>query len=90
MRPKQVLTLWVRVDLKVIAMKEYSILPKALQLKSHHWMQFSLMPGHLEFFLEESYLNAGDMQCDRKITLYLKLFIIYFLTVIFKWILFYF
>ena len=35
MGPKQVLPLWVRVDLGVMVMKGYSIFPKAQRLESH-------------------------------------------------------
>ena len=36
MRPKWVLPLWVRVDLGVMLMKEYSIFPKTSELEPHH------------------------------------------------------
>ena len=38
MRPQQVLPLWVKVDLGVMAMKEYSTFPKIPGLESHHQM----------------------------------------------------
>ena len=43
MGPMQVLTRRVRVDPGLMAMKEYSILPKSLELKPHHQMQISVI-----------------------------------------------
>ena len=44
MRAKQILALRVRVDLGVMAMKEYCILPKSPELESHH--QIKTYPEH--------------------------------------------
>ena len=41
MWPLQVLSLRIRLDLKVIVMKEYTEFPKAPELEPHHQMQFS-------------------------------------------------
>ena len=43
MEPYQVLLLWVRVNLRVMAMKRNSIFPKAPRLEPHHQMQFSVI-----------------------------------------------
>ena len=43
MRSKQVLSLWVSVDLGVMAMKGYSILPRSPELEPHHQMKFSVI-----------------------------------------------
>ena len=43
MGPKQVLLLQVRVDLGVMAMKEYSTFPKAAELERHHQVRFSVI-----------------------------------------------
>ena len=43
MRPEQILPIRVRGDLRIIAMKEYSIFPKALVLDPHHLMLFSII-----------------------------------------------
>ena len=40
-------TIYVRVDLVVMAMKEYSKFPKAPGLEPHHQMQFSFIPRTL-------------------------------------------
>ena len=43
MGPQQVLPLWVRVDLEVMAIKGYSTLPKAPELELNHQMQYSII-----------------------------------------------
>ena len=45
MRPEQVLPFWVRVDLGVKAMKQYSTLHRPTELEPHHEIQFSVIPG---------------------------------------------
>ena len=40
MRSKEILPLWVRVDPSVMAMKGYSIFPKAPGLESYHLMVY--------------------------------------------------
>ena len=42
MRPQHILPLWVAVDLRVMAIKEYYILYRSPELESHHQMQFSV------------------------------------------------
>ena len=44
MGPKQVLPLWVKVDLGEIAMKRYFTLLRAPNLEPHHHMQFNVIP----------------------------------------------
>ena len=44
MGPKEVLPFWVKVDLRVMAMKVYSRLPRAAELNPHHQIQFSVIP----------------------------------------------
>ena len=39
----QVLTLWVRVDLGVMEMKTYPLLPRSPELEPHHLIQFRVM-----------------------------------------------
>ena len=46
MGPYQVLPLWFKVDVGVIAMKELSLIPIAPSLEPHHQMQFSVISGH--------------------------------------------
>ena len=41
---EQVLPLWVRVDLGVMAMKSYSTLPESPEVESRYQMQFSVTP----------------------------------------------
>ena len=43
MEPEQVLPLWVRVDLGVMAMKAYSTLPIFPELEPHYQVQFSVI-----------------------------------------------
>ena len=43
MGPYQVLTLCVKVNLRLMAMKEYSTLPRVLKLEPHHLIQFSVI-----------------------------------------------
>ena len=49
-RPGQELTLWIRMDLGVMAMKGYSTLPKLPELKPYHQMQFSVISRTPLFF----------------------------------------
>ena len=49
MRPEQILPLWFRLDLGVMAMKGYFTLPRAPELESHHHIQFSVIP-RISFF----------------------------------------
>ena len=49
MGPKQELLLQIRVDLGVMAMKQYSSLPKSQELQPHHQMQLSIIPKTLFF-----------------------------------------
>ena len=44
---KQVQPLQVRVDQRVMAMKEYSTFPKAPGLEPHYQMKFSVLPRTL-------------------------------------------
>ena len=46
----QVLPLWIKVDLGVMAMKGYFTFSKAPGLKPHHQMQFSAIPRKLDLF----------------------------------------
>ena len=46
MGPWQVLLLRACVSLGVVAMKEYSTLPKVIGLELHYRMQFRVMPGN--------------------------------------------
>ena len=48
----------VRADLRVIAMKGYSTQPKALRVKSHHQIQFSVIHRTLKIFVH--YYNKGS------------------------------
>ena len=41
--PQWVLSLWVRVNLRVMTMKGYFTFPKAPGLEPHHQMQFSII-----------------------------------------------
>ena len=50
MEPKQVLTVRVRVDLGVMAMKVYSTFLKASGLKPHYQIQFNVIPKTLVVF----------------------------------------
>ena len=43
MGPKQILLIWVRVDLRVIAMKGYCIFPKVPGMEPLHQMQFHVI-----------------------------------------------
>ena len=43
MGPEQVLPLGIRVDLAVMVMNEYSLLPKSPELELLYQMQFSIM-----------------------------------------------
>ena len=43
LRPKEVLSLQVRVNLGVMAMKRYSTLPRSPELKPYNQMQFSVI-----------------------------------------------
>ena len=47
MESKQILSFQVRVDLGIMAMKEYSTLPRSLELELLHQMQFSIIPRTL-------------------------------------------
>ena len=44
MEPKQELLFWVKVDLGVMAMKEYSMFPTSVGLEPHHQIQFCVIP----------------------------------------------
>ena len=44
---KQVLPLRIRVNVEVMAFKEYFILSRSPELEPHHQMQFSVMPEYL-------------------------------------------
>ena len=44
MGPEEILPLWVRVNLGVMAMKRYSILPKAPGPEPHYQIHFSVIP----------------------------------------------
>ena len=55
---QQVLSFWVRVDLGVMTVKEYSTFSKDLELEPHHQMQFSIISRTL---LWEGYFSA-EMQ----------------------------
>ena len=50
MGPEQLLLLQVRVDLGVMAMKEYSTLSRTLEQEPHYQMQFSVIPRTPFFF----------------------------------------
>ena len=55
MEPKQVLPLWVRMYVRVMAIKGYSTLPwfPELSYLIHHQMQFSVHTQKTPFFLGE-------------------------------------
>ena len=53
MGPKQVLSLWVRVDIGVIPMKEYSVLSSSGELEPHHQMLLSVILSILSLFGEK-------------------------------------
>ena len=53
---------WIRENLEVMAIKEYSTLPQILKLKPHHQMQFSVLPRTLLFYAWgrwESYFSTA-------------------------------
>ena len=64
-RTVKVLRLWVRVDIGVTSMNEYFTCPRALELESHHNMQFSFLPRtHLFWMVTSSYPSAGETVCE--------------------------
>ena len=44
MRPSQVLSFWLRLDLGVMEMKGYLPPSRSPELEPHHQMQFSVIP----------------------------------------------
>ena len=59
MGPQQVLPIWVKVDLGVMATKRYSTFPKAPGLEPRHQMQFSVVSKTL---IEREVLLSAEMQ----------------------------
>ena len=51
--------LWIRVELGVMAMQRYSILPRSTELKPPHQIQFSVIPKTPHFW-GSSHSSAGD------------------------------
>ena len=62
MEPQQVLPLCVRVDLGVMTVKWYFILPRASELESHHQIQFSAIPRIVLFVVEGGFTPLQEIQ----------------------------
>ena len=59
MGPKQVLPLWVKVDLGVMAMKGYSSFPKGPELEPHH----QILEGYYSSAEMQSLYSTGTANC---------------------------